>query len=62
MTTKLYAASVPEAHVDELTGHDGGGTSRRVYKKEMPLGVLVEAISKVSWPEVGGLLNGESGK
>ena len=52
VTTKLYAASVPEAHVDELTGHDGGGTSRKVYKKEMPLTVIHQAIAKVKWPEV----------
>jgi integrase len=52
VTTKLYAASVPEAHVDELTGHDGGGTSRRVYKKDMPLKVLHQAVSLVEWPEI----------
>jgi len=52
VTTKLYAASVQEALVDELTGHEGKGTSRKVYKKDMPLSVLVEAISKVEWPEI----------
>ena len=52
VTTKLFAASVPEAHVDELTGHDGGGVSRRVYKKDMPLEVLRDGIAKVQWPEV----------
>lgn len=62
VTTKLYAAGVEEVLVDELTGHDGGGTSRRIYKKEMPLGVLLEAISKVSWPELDGLLAGKTAR
>lgn len=52
VTTKLYAAGVSEAIVDELTGHEGQGTSRVVYKKEMPLRVLADAISKIEWPEV----------
>ena len=51
-TTKLYEAGVSEAYIDELTGHEGQGTSRKVYKKQMPLPVLLEAISKVDWPEV----------
>ncbi len=45
-----------EAIVDELAGHEGQGTSRVTYKKDMPLKVLYEAISKVEWPEVEGLL------
>jgi hypothetical protein len=40
------------ALVDELTGHEGKGTSRKVYKKDMPLSVLFEAISKVEWSEI----------
>jgi integrase len=52
VTTKLYAAGVSEAIVDELTGHEGQGTSRIVYKKEMPLRVLFDAVSKVEWSEI----------
>jgi integrase len=52
VTTKLYEAGVQEALIDELTGHEGQGTSRRVYKKQMPLRVLLEAISKVEWSEM----------
>ena len=44
------------AIIDELTGHEGQGTSEKVYKKQMPLSVLHEAISKVTWPEVEDLL------
>ena len=62
VTTKLYAAGVEEVLVDELTGHDGGGTSRRIYKKEMPLDVLSTAISKVAWPEVDEFLVGDTKK
>lgn len=54
VTTKLYAALVPDAIIDELTGHEGQGTSRVVYKKEMPLAVLRDAIAKVEWPEFDG--------
>lgn len=52
VTTKLFAAGVSTVIVDELTGHEGGGTSERVYKKEMPLPVLWDAMAKVAWPEV----------
>ena len=52
VTTKLYSAGVEEVLVDELTGHDGGGTSRRVYKKDLPIGVLFDAICKVEWEEI----------
>ena len=51
-TTKLYAAHVSPVIVDELTGHEGEGTSQRVYKKDMPLSVLRDAIAKVSWSEI----------
>ncbi len=52
VVTKLYAAGVPEEHIDELCGYAGGGTGRRVYKKTpLPLKLLKEAISKVEWPE-----------
>ncbi len=56
VTTKLYAAGVSEALVDEIIGHEGGGTSRRVYKKDMPISVLYDAIKKVGWKEVEELL------
>lgn len=52
VTTKLYEADVMEPIIDELTGHDGQSTSRRVYKKDMPIRKLYDAISKVGWPEV----------
>lgn len=52
VTTKLYAAGLSDAIVDELAGHEGQGTSRAVYKKEMPLRVLAEAMSKIEWPEI----------
>lgn len=52
VTTKLFAAEVSEVFVDELTGHEGKGTSRAVYTKEMPLRKLFDAICKVEWPEV----------
>jgi integrase len=52
VTTKLFELDVSEALIDELTGHEGKGTSRRVYKKDMPLWKLHEAIAKVDWPEV----------
>ena len=52
VTTKLYAAEVSDVFVDELTGHEGQGTSRAVYTKEMPLTKLYDAICKVDWPEL----------
>lgn len=52
VTTKLYEADVMEPIIDELTGHDGQSTSRRVYKKDMPIRKLYDAISKVDWSEV----------
>jgi len=54
VTTKLFAANISEAIIDELTGHEGTGTSRVVYKKDMPLRTLHEAICKIEWPEVTG--------
>ena len=38
--------------VDELTGHEGEGTSQTVYLHDFPLKVLAEAIAKVEWKEV----------
>lgn len=52
VTTKLFAAGVQPTIVDELTGHEGKGTSASVYNKGAPLKDLKEAISKVQWPEV----------
>lgn len=52
VTTKLYAADVSSVIVDELTGHEGEGTSQVVYKKDMPLSKLHKAIRKVEWVEV----------
>lgn len=50
--TQLYAAEVPEPIIDELTGHEGGGVGRQVYKKALPLDRLLAAISKVEWPTI----------
>jgi len=52
VTTKLFAADVSTAIIDELTGHEGEGTSQVVYKKDMPLSKLYEAICKVEWTEI----------
>lgn len=52
MTTKLVEADVPQAIIDELTGHEGQGTSRTTYTHAMPLAKLHEAISKIVWPEI----------
>lgn len=54
VTTKLFEAGVPEVVVDELTGHEGQGTSRKVYNRRnrQPLATLRDAIAKVQWPEV----------
>jgi len=52
VSTKLYAAHVPDAYVDVLTGHEGQGIGRKVYLKGLPLNELYAAICKVEWPEV----------
>ncbi len=52
VTTKLYAAGVARDVVDELTGHEGEGTSQRVYKHETPLHLLRAAMSAVTWAEL----------
>lgn len=52
VTTKLFAAGVSQAVVDELTGHEGEGTSRAVYLHDLPIKILHEAICKVEWPEI----------
>lgn len=52
VTTKLFAAGVPREIVDELTGHEGEGTSQRVYKHDSPLPILLAAIGRVEWIEV----------
>ena len=59
MTTKLFAAEVMDVFVDELTGHEGKGTSRAIYTKEMPLRKLFDAICKIDWPEVAEVTDGE---
>ena len=52
VTTKLYDAGVPDVFVDELTGHEGQGTGRKHYLKDLSLPRLLEAISRVAWTEV----------
>ena len=54
VTTKLFAARTPRDIIDELTGHEGEGTSQRVYKHDTPLPLLLAEISKVEWPELTG--------
>lgn len=54
VTTKLFAAGVAADVVDELTGHEGEGTSQRVYKHETPLPQLRTDIAKVRWQELEG--------
>lgn len=53
ITTKLFAEGVSREVIDELTGHEGEGTSQTVYMKSLPLKVLHEAISKVQWGDLG---------
>ena len=55
VTTKLYAAGVARDVVDELTGHEGEGTSQRVYKHNTPLPLLQASITKVHWRELAGI-------
>ena len=50
--TKLFAARAPRDIIDELTGHEGEGTSQRVYKHDTPLPLLLAEIAKVEWPEL----------
>lgn len=52
VTTKLFAAGVARDVVDELTGHEGEGTSQTVYRHDTPIEGLRAAIEKVKWPEV----------
>ena len=52
VTTKLFAARTPRDIIDELTGHEGEGTSQRVYKHDTPLPLLLAEIAKVEWPEL----------
>lgn len=52
VTTKLFQADVASTLVDQLTGHEGKGTSAQVYFKGATLQALHEAISKVQWPEL----------
>lgn len=61
VTTKLYEAGVSDGLVDDLTGHEGEGESRKTYNKrvvarpqrpDQAVKALYEAICKVEWPEV----------
>lgn len=52
VTTKLVEADVSQAIIDELTGHEGQGTSRAIYTHAMPLAKLYEAVCKIDWPEI----------
>jgi integrase len=48
-TTALQDAEVPEPIIDELTGHEGNGETRR-YTKEFRVQKLREAVAKVRYP------------
>ncbi len=52
VVTQLYAKSVPEDRIQELIGHEGSNITRSIYKKEMPIAILFDAISTISWPEI----------
>lgn len=52
VTTKLFGAGVSQTIVDEITGHEGQGTSSKVYHKGSGLKALHAAIQKIEWPEV----------
>jgi integrase len=52
VTTKLVEAEVSQAIIDELTGHEGHGTSRTIYTHSMPLSKLYDAVCKIDWPEI----------
>jgi integrase len=52
VTTKLFRAGVSKEIVDELTGHEGSGTSQVVYLKNYTIPQLYDAICKVEWPEI----------
>ena len=53
ITTKLFEAGVAREVIDELTGHEGQGTTQTVYKKQLSLKVLKKAIAKVKWQGIG---------
>lgn len=52
VVTKLYEASVDDAVIIQLAGHEGQGTSKKTYLKELSINLLHEGISKVRWLEV----------
>lgn len=52
VTTKLISAGVQPSLVDELTGHEGKGTSEKIYYKGANLLELHAAIKKIEWPEI----------
>ncbi len=52
VVTKLYNASVDDAVVIQLAGHEGQGTSKKTYLKDLSIKLLHDGISKVQWPDV----------
>lgn len=52
VATKLAAAGVLLELRNELLGHEGASVDERVYQKRPPLKLLLDAISRVTWPEV----------
>jgi integrase len=51
-TTKLSAANVGIAIVDQLIGHKSEGVTNSVYVKELPLRTLFDAVSLIAYEEV----------
>jgi integrase len=58
VATALGAAGVHPDHRRALLGHEGKYTDERVYVKDFPLTVLLDAIRRLDWPSVVSALNG----
>jgi integrase len=57
VVTALFAASVPQSHIELIVGHAGQGMSAGKYRDadQVPLRVLYEAICKLDWSAVSPL-------
>lgn len=49
-TTAAYSVNASDAIVDALTGHNGKGTSREVYLKQLNVPSLFKIVRKIEWP------------
>jgi integrase len=52
LATKLDHLEVPDYRIDDILGHAGRTTSKRVYRKRPPAAALFDHLSKVSYPLV----------